>query len=67
MPWAGTYPVRWAEIMFVMETLMPGGTEPHDFTPTVRTVEALKKADLLILNGFGMEPWAEKNGCGSGQ
>ena len=43
-----------------VETLIPGGTEPHDFTPTVRTVEALKKADLLILNGFGMEPWAEK-------
>ena len=43
-----------------VETLIPGGTEPHDFTPTVRTVEALKKADLLILNGFGMEPWGEK-------
>ena len=38
-------------------TLIPDGTEPHDFQPTTRDMQALHKADLFIYNGAGMENW----------
>lgn len=41
-------------------TLIPDGTEPHDFQPTTKSLKALSKADVLICNGLGMEPWADK-------
>lgn len=43
-----------------VETLIPPGAEPHDFTPTVKTTQLLRKASVLVVNGFGMEPWAKK-------
>ncbi len=43
-----------------IETLIPPGTEPHDFTPTVQTATLLKKTHLFVINGLGMEPWAKK-------
>ena len=41
-------------------TLIPDKTEPHDFTPTLKTLKALKMAALFVTAGNGMEPWAEK-------
>lgn len=41
-------------------TLTPEDTEPHDFTPGIATMRQLKNADLFVVNGLGMEPWAEK-------
>lgn len=41
-------------------TLIPEGTEPHDFTPTTSTVRLLKNARLFVINGLGMEAWADK-------
>ena len=32
-------------------SLIPDGTEPHDFQPTTKTMQALSKADILIYNG----------------
>ena len=29
-------------------SLIPDGTEPHDFQPTTKTMQALSKADILI-------------------
>ena len=43
-----------------VETLIPPGAEPHDFTPTVKTTQLLRAASVLVVNGFGMEPWAKK-------
>ena len=40
-------------------TLIPDGTEPHDFQPTTRDMQALHTADLFIYNGAGMENWVE--------
>lgn len=40
-------------------TLIPDGTEPHDFQPTTRDMQALHTADLFIYNGAGMENWTE--------
>lgn len=41
-------------------TLIPDGTEPHDFQPTPRSLRSLLHARLFIYNGLGMEPWAEE-------
>lgn len=41
-------------------TLIPDGTEPHDFQPTTKSLKALSHADVFIYNGLGMEPWAAK-------
>ena len=40
-------------------TLIPDGTEPHDFQPTTRDMQALHTADLFIYNGAGMENWVD--------
>ena len=37
-------------------TLIPDKTEPHDFTPTLKTLKALKTAALFVTAGNGMEP-----------
>lgn len=39
--------------------LVPAGSEPHDWEPGPRDMAALSDADLLIVNGLGMEPWLE--------
>lgn len=40
--------------------LVPAGVEPHDFEPTPRDVEKLYQADIVIINGTGIDAWAEK-------
>lgn len=47
-------------------TLIPDKTEPHDFTPTLKTLKALKTAVLFVTAGNGMEPWAEKAAAAAG-
>ena len=41
-------------------SMVPAGAEPHDWEPTPRMVIELSKADMLIYNGVGMEPWIDK-------
>lgn len=41
-------------------TLIPAGTEPHDFQPTPHNLKSLLHARLFICNGLGMEPWADE-------
>lgn len=43
-----------------VRTLIPEGTEPHEFQPTTRSMKDLSKARVLVLQGLGMEPWAEE-------
>lgn len=40
-------------------TLVPSGTEPHEWEPTPREVERTLKARVFVYNGAGFEPWAE--------
>lgn len=40
--------------------IVPAGSEPHEFEPTAGAVRSLYDADLVIINGAGMDPWAEK-------
>lgn len=41
-------------------TIIPAGTEPHEFEPSTDSMKALATADMLVYNGMGMEPWIEK-------
>ncbi|QLH07713.1 metal ABC transporter substrate-binding protein [Nitrosopumilus ureiphilus] len=39
--------------------LVPVGVEPHDWEPTVKDVQIMQKADLIIINGIGFENWVD--------
>lgn len=43
-----------------VRTLIPKGTEPHEFQPTTRSMKDLSRARVLVIQGLGMEPWAEE-------
>lgn len=38
--------------------LIPFGIEPHDWEPTVKDLQKMQSADLIIINGIGFENWA---------
>lgn len=40
--------------------LVPPGTEPHDWEPSVKDIANLEEAKAFIYNGAGMEPWVNK-------
>ena len=37
--------------------LVPFGAEPHDWEPTVKDLQKLQQADLVVINGVGFENW----------
>jgi zinc transport system substrate-binding protein len=37
--------------------LAPAGVEPHDWEPSAKDMAELEKADILVYNGAGMEPF----------
>ncbi|MBU3114503.1 metal ABC transporter substrate-binding protein [Clostridium lacusfryxellense] len=41
-------------------TIIPNGTEPHDFEPKAKDMETLSNAKIFVYNGFGMESWVDK-------
>ncbi|MCB2341136.1 metal ABC transporter solute-binding protein, Zn/Mn family [Clostridium estertheticum] len=41
-------------------TMIPNGTEPHDFEPKAKDLEGLSTAKIFVYNGFGMESWVDK-------
>ena len=43
-----------------VSTLIPPGVEPHEYSPRPGDMRGLAGADLVIKNGFGLEPWTEK-------
>ena len=38
-----------------VEVIMPIGADPHEFSPSARQAEAMEGADLLVVNGAGLE------------
>ncbi len=40
-------------------TMVPDGTEPHDWEPTAVDVAGLEKAAVFLYNGAGMEHWVD--------
>lgn len=43
-----------------VSTFIPIGIEPHDWEPSTGDLLRLKKADMFVYNGAGMEPFVEK-------
>jgi len=37
--------------------LVPFGIEPHDWEPTVKDLQKLQQANLVVINGVGFENW----------
>lgn len=42
-----------------ISTIIPAGTEPHDFEPKAQDIADLGSADIFVYNGLGMESWAQ--------
>ena len=38
-----------------VEVILPTGADPHEFAASVRQAEAMREADLLVVNGAGFE------------
>lgn len=58
------YPLYFFASMIVGENgdvsiMTPPGSEPHDYEPTPRDMASIERADLLIVNGRGFEPWTD--------
>jgi zinc transport system substrate-binding protein len=45
----------------IVSSIIPEGTEPHDFELKAKDLTELSKANIFIYNGLGMEPWVEKS------
>ena len=43
-----------------LETLIPPGASPHTYEPTPAQLKFLSRARVLVLNGVGLEFWADK-------
>ncbi|NJP39717.1 zinc ABC transporter solute-binding protein [Oscillospiraceae bacterium HV4-5-C5C] len=41
-----------------VSTIIPTGTEPHDFEPKAQDLVKLSQARVFVYNGLGMEAWA---------
>lgn len=38
-----------------VQVIIPVGADPHDFAPSARQAEQMENADLLVVNGLGLE------------
>lgn len=43
-----------------VKNIIPAGSEPHEWEPSPQIIAEVTKADVLILSGSGVEPWADK-------
>lgn len=41
-------------------TIIPDGTEPHDFEPKAKDIAGLAEANVFVYSGLGMESWVSK-------
>ncbi len=44
----------------VVENLLPPGADPHDYSLSPQAAHRLAAADLLIVNGLGLESWLQR-------
>ena len=42
-----------------VNALLPPNTSPHDFQISVKTRQRIEAADLIVLNGLGLDSWVE--------
>lgn len=50
----------------VVTSLMPAGADLHTFEPSAESVKQLATADMVIVNGLGLEGWLDKVIANSG-
>ncbi|MBM3845937.1 MAG: zinc ABC transporter substrate-binding protein [Verrucomicrobia bacterium] len=43
-----------------VECLLPAGVGPHDYHPVQSDYEKIRRADVFVSNGLGLEDWMEK-------
>lgn len=43
-----------------VKSIVPAGVEPHDYEPTPQDIASIYQSDVFILNGAGLDAWAEK-------
>ena len=43
-----------------VKTIIPAGTEPHEFEPTTKSLKDMAGAKVFVYNGLGMESWKDK-------
>lgn len=43
-----------------VESIVPAGVEPHEYEPTTQDILKAYQADVFLLNGAGVDAWAEK-------
>ena len=43
-----------------VSNITPSGAEPHEYEPTARQIAEVYNAKMLIINGNGVDAWAEK-------
>lgn len=41
-------------------TIVPPGLEPHEYEPTPKDIISITEADIFVMNGAGLDPWAER-------
>ncbi len=47
--------------------LVPRGVEPHDWEPSIREIQRVQDADMVVINGAGFEGWLDRiDTAGSG-
>ncbi len=46
--------------MVTVKSIVPAGSEPHDYEPSPRDILAVYQADIFLSNGAGADAWAEK-------
>ncbi|ABO51151.1 periplasmic solute binding protein [Desulforamulus reducens MI-1] len=44
----------------IVKNIIPPGSEPHEWEPSPQDVAQMTEADVIILSGTGVEPWADK-------
>jgi ABC-type Zn uptake system ZnuABC Zn-binding protein ZnuA len=42
-----------------VQAMVPPGSSPHLYEPTSAQIKYLSEADILVINGLGLTPWAE--------
>ncbi|HXV38155.1 MAG TPA: zinc ABC transporter substrate-binding protein [Nitrosopumilaceae archaeon] len=43
-----------------VSAIVPSGIEPHDWEPTIQDLQKMQNADMIVINGVGLEPWITK-------
>lgn len=59
------YPYAWLARQIIgndtsVRLLLPEGAEPHEYEPTPQDISTIQSASIVIINGGGIDPWAEK-------